>query len=176
MSKQFADRVSKILELPIDGVSAVAKLFEKDATIPFIARYRKEATGGLDEVQVEKIKNELDRFQELDKRKKTIVKVLKESGAYTDALQVSIDQIWISSELEDFYLPFKPKKTTKASVARAKGLEPLAKIIMAQNELNLNGKAQQFAQGISLEEALEGARHIIAEWISENKRARNLVR
>ncbi|MCI5058382.1 MAG: RNA-binding transcriptional accessory protein [Flavobacteriales bacterium] len=176
MNDIIIDKIAQILDLKFEAVQAVNKLFQKDATIPFIARYRKEATGGLDEVVIENIKKELDGFTELNKRKETVIKTLKEIGKYTDQLQLKIDNIWDSATLEDFYLPYKPKKSTKASVARSKGLEPLAKIIMAQNELNIEGRAQSFANGITVDDALEGARHIIAEWVSENRKARNHVR
>jgi uncharacterized protein len=148
------------------------------ATIPFISRYRKEATGGLDEVAVNEIKQQYERLCELTKRKETIIKSIDEQGKLTPELKTSIDNCWDATCLEDIYLPYKPKRHTRAEIARKKGLEPLAKILMLQNERDVYGRARQFVSGDvkDADNALQGARDIIAEWINENKTARLLIR
>ncbi len=153
-------------------------LLDEGATVPFISRYRKERTGSLDEVQIDAIKNEKDKMDELLKRKETILKTIQEQDLLTPELQKRITDCFDLIELEDIYLPYKPKRRTRASIAREKGLEPLAKLIMDQHISNVEFKAQSFVNDLveSVEDALAGARDIIAEWINENERARSIVR
>ncbi len=145
-------------------------LLNEDATIPFIARYRKELTGNLDEVEIEKISELLKSFSELDRRKKAIIKAIEDQDSLTDSLLSKIQNLDSMVELEDLYLPFKKKRRTKAESAREAGLEPLAKILMSQNGDNISQAASRFISKEVKSEAaaLEGAQFIIAEWISEN--------
>lgn len=154
------------------------KLLTDGATIPFISRYRKEMTGSMDEEQVAEVKLWYEKLQELDKRREAILKSIASQDKLTEELKKKILTCESLTELEDLYLPYKPKKRTRAGIAREKGLEPLAKIIMNQKELNIEGKAEEFLNDkiSSVEEALKGARDIIAEWISENQKARDSVR
>ena len=154
------------------------ELLDEGATIPFISRYRKEATGGLDEIAIGEIKQQYDKLCELTKRKETIVRSIEEQDKMTPELKKRIDDCWDSVELEDIYLPFKPKKQTKAEIARKKGLEPLAKILMAQNAQDVYGRADRFVNEDvqNADEALQGARDIIAEWVNENESARYAIR
>jgi uncharacterized protein len=154
------------------------KLFEEGATVPFIARYRKESTGSLDEVQIESIKLAKERMEELLKRKESILKTIQEQDLLTPDIQKRIDNCFDATELEDIYLPFKPKRRTRAAIAREKGLEPLAKLIMQQNERDIDHRALSFVNDAvnSTEDALSGARDIIAEWVNENEKARSVVR
>jgi len=154
------------------------QLLNEGATIPFIARYRKERTGSLDEVQIESVKEAKEKMEELLKRKETILKSIQEQNLLTPDLQKRINDCFDQTELEDIYLPYKPKRRTRASIAREKGLEPLAKIIMNQNEINIERKAYSFVSEsvVSVDDALAGARDIIVEWINENERARVIVR
>lgn len=174
----FFDRIARALKLPVHRVENTLKLLEGGATIPFISRYRKEATGGLDEVQIGDIKAQYDKLCELAKRKDTILSTLKEQNNLTPELQQRIDNCWESTELEDIYLPFKPKRKTRAEMARQKGLEPLAVLLMMQRENNLPAKVRSFVKGEvkDEEDALKGARDIIAEQVSEDEQARNLIR
>ncbi len=153
-------------------------LLKEDATIPFIARYRKEATGNLDEVEIEKISYLLKSYDELEKRKKSIIKSIEDQEALTDSLLAKIQKSDSMVELEDLYLPFKKKRRTKAEAAREAGLEPLAKIMMSQNGDNLEQVAKRFLskEVKSTADALVGAQHIIAEWISENPVVRQKLR
>lgn len=153
-------------------------LIDEGATVPFISRYRKERTGSLDEVQIDSIKTEKERMEELLKRKETILNTMLEQNTLTPELKKRIDDCFDSTELEDIYLPFKPKRRTRAMIAREKGLEPLAKILMKQLELNVEHRAQLFVndQVESVEDAISGARDIIAEWVNENEKARSIVR
>ncbi|MBI1305139.1 MAG: S1 RNA-binding domain-containing protein [Bacteroidetes bacterium] len=163
--------------IPLKSVSAVIKLLEEGATIPFIARYRKEATGALDEVEIEKIESERNRFLELAKRKEQVLNRLQELGIADVNLLSRIRNCTDSVELEDLYLPYKQKRKTRATAARELGLEPLAKIIMAQRQNDIIAQAHRFARkGLSADDALQGARDIIAEWVSESVAARNQVR
>lgn len=157
---------------------ASTKLLEEGATIPFIARYRKEATGSLDELQIAEIQKQLTRYNDLVKRKQTILETIREAGKLSDALEQQINSSWDSIELEDLYLPYKPKRQTRAEKARQRGLEGLAKILMTQRNEQPELSAQRFVKGEveSVEEALSGARDIIAEWISENPRTRDFAR
>lgn len=153
-------------------------LLDSGATIPFISRYRKEVTGGLDEIQIASVKEQYDKLNELAKRKETILKSIEEQEKLTPELKKRIEDCWISSELEDIYLPYKPKRQTRAEIARKKGLEGLAKLIMAQQNIDVEAKAQSFVKGDvkDTKEAISGACDIIAEWISEDEYARNAIR
>ncbi len=153
-------------------------LLHEGATIPFIARYRKEATGKLDEVQIDLIQSEYDKLEKLEKRKETILAAISEQGKLTNELKAAIEGTYDGTELEDLYLPYKQKRKTKADAARENGLEPLAKIIMAQREGHVESRAASFVRGKvkTVEEALQGARDIMAEWINENKKARVMIR
>ncbi len=153
-------------------------LLAEGATIPFVSRYRKEATGGLDEVQIADLKEQHDKLVELSKRKETILKSIEEQEKLTDELRERIDSCWNATELEDIYLPYKPKKRTRAEIAREKGLEPLAKILMSQKSDNVLNSAKPFIneQVETEEDALKGSRDIIAEWVNESETARNAIR
>lgn len=178
MTTSFNTLISKTLNIPAGQVERTVGLLGEGATIPFISRYRKEVTGGLDEVQIGNIKDQLDKLTELKKRKDTILSSIEEQGKLTPELKKRIEDSWDSTEIEDLYLPYKPKRVTKAEIARKKGLEPLAKIIMIQNEPNLAARVKSFIKGEvkNAAEALQGARDIIAEWVNENEGARNAVR
>ena len=167
--------IAKLLNVPLHGMSAVIALLDEGATVPFIARYRKEATGNLDEVQIRDIQEKLEYFRELEERRETVLKSIDEQGKLTPELKAKIDATLEKTELEDLYLPYKPKRKTKASMARDKGLQPLADYLWAQEDATpLVELAAQF--GIPPEEALEGARHIVAEMVSENAEFRKAVR
>ena len=178
MTNVFHTLISLFLQIPEGQVERTIGLLNEGATIPFISRYRKEVTGGLDEVQIGAIKDQLDKLTELSKRKETILATIEEQEKLTPELRKRIEESWDSTEIEDLYLPYKPKRVTKAEIARRKGLEPLAKIVMMQNENNLSARIKSFIKGEvkNAEEALQGARDIIAEWINENESARNTVR
>ena len=157
------------------------ELLDGGNTVPFIARYRKEVTGALDEVQVASVSDQLEKLNELAKRKETILKTIEEQGKLTSELKTRIEASWDSTELEDIYLPFKPKRKTRAEVARQKGLEPLATFLLMQNpSADVDKKAKEFVskeKGVaSVEEAIQGAQDIIAEKVSESEEARNIVR
>lgn len=170
--------IAAAMKLQEHRVENTLKLLQGGATIPFISRYRKEATGGMDEVQISEINDRYEKLCELAKRKETIISTIEEQGKMTAELRNRIDYCWDSTELEDIYLPFKPKRKTRAEAARQKGLEPLAIILMMQRENNLMAKAAQFVKGEvkDEEDALKGARDIIAEQVNEDERARNQVR
>ncbi len=159
-------------------ILSTLKLLEDGATIPFISRYRKEMTGSLDEAQVALIRDLNDKWKELEKRKETVLKSIEEQGLLTDELRDKIFSVSEINDLEDIYLPYKPKRKTKASVAKELGLEPLAKLIMAQNARDLESLVLRFLNENvkDIDQALQGARDIIAEWVSENIAARNKVR
>ena len=178
MDQKIIQLIAQQLGLQYTQVNNTIQLIDEGATVPFISRYRKERTGSLDEVQVEAVKDAKEKMEELLKRKETILKTIQEQEQLTPELQKRIDNCFDPTELEDIYLPYKPKRRTRAMIAREKGLEPLAKIIMKQYEHNLESRAQSFVNEKveSLEEALAGARDIIAEWINENERARGIVR
>ena len=165
-------------QLPQNSVENTVKLLNEDCTIPFISRYRKELTGNLDEVQIGEIVKFKEQFEALEKRKTTILKSLEEQGVLTAELQKKIEETTDLIALEDLYLPYKKKRKTKADTARENGLEPLAKIIMSQNASDISSIALKYIKGEvnSEEEALEGARHIIAEWINERIDIRNMLR
>ena len=176
--EQFSKMIAAAMKLQEHRVENTLKLLQGGATIPFISRYRKEATGGMDEVQISEINDRYEKLCELAKRKETIISTIEEQGKMTADLKNRIDNCWDSTELEDIYLPFKPKRKTRAEAARQKGLEPLAIILMMQRENNLMAKAAQFVKGEvkDEEDALKGARDIIAEQINEDERARNQIR
>ena len=178
MTNVFHTLIARFLQIPEGQVERTIGLLNEGATIPFISRYRKEVTGGLDEVQIGAIKDQLDKLTELSKRKETILATIEEQEKLTPELRKRIEESWDSTEIEDLYLPYKPKRVTKAEIARRKGLEPLAKIVMMQNENNLSARIKSFIKGEvkNAEEALQGTRDIIAEWINENESARNTVR
>lgn len=174
----FHKMISGFLGIPERQISSTLHLLGEGATIPFISRYRKEATGGLDEVQIEQIKEQHDKLCDIAKRKETILGTINEQGKLTAELEKRINDTWNPTELEDIYLPYKPKRKTRAEVARQKGLEPLATILMLQRENNLSTKAASFVKGDvkDVGDALKGARDIIAEQVNEDERARNAVR
>ena len=176
--EQFSQLIAAELKLPIHRIENTLKLLTGGATIPFISRYRKEATGGLDEVQISDIHTRYEKLCELAKRKETILSTIEEQGKLTDELRRRIADCWDSTELEDIYLPYKPKRKTRAEAARQKGLEPLAMLLMMQRENNLSARVRTFVKGEvkDEEEALKGARDIIAEQVNEDERARNLMR
>ena len=178
MMTSFATLISEALQLPEKQVLPTIELLESGATIPFISRYRKERTGGLNEVQVASIQDKLEKFTELKARKESILKAIEKKQKLTPELKERIDASWDVNEIEDLYLPFKNKQTKRSETARQRGLEPLAKMLAAQNAPSLPGSLSSFVKGDvkNKEEALKGARDIIAEWINENNRARNAVR
>lgn len=178
MQQRIVEIISQNLGIKTRQVENTITLLNEGATVPFISRYRKERTGSLDEVQVLAIKEQSEKFAELEKRKLTILKTIEEQEQLTPELKARIDDCYDGVELEDIYLPYKPKRRTKATMAREKGLEPLAKILMKQVERDPEFRATQFLNEnvASADDALSGARDIIAEWISENERARSIVR
>ena len=180
---EYFGLISQKIGLAVKQIAATVALLNENATIPFIARYRKEQTGSLDEVQIATIAEEYHRFMEIDDRKATILKTIDEQGKLTDELKARIDKSWDLTELEDIYLPYKPHRKTRADVAREKGYEPLAEAIFAQKREGdeamrrlgerLKAKGEEAKKA---EEALQGARDIMAEWISQDEQARNSVR
>lgn len=170
--------IAKQLQLAVKAVENTIALLDEGCTIPFISRYRKEKTGGLDEVQIGNISQLYDKMKELIKRKETIIKTINELGKMTKELQQRIDDCWDSTELEDIYLPYKPKRRTRAQVARELGLEPLATTILLQREQNPEQLAKRFVkEGVKdAEAAIKGAQDIIAETISEDEDTRNRLR
>lgn len=176
--EEFSQMIAAELKLPAHRIANTLKLLQGGATIPFISRYRKEATGGLDEVQIGDIQTRYEKLCELSKRKETVLSTIEEQGKLTPELKARISASWNATELEDIYLPFKPKRKTRAEAARAKGLEPLALLLMMQKENNLAAKVRNFVKGEvkDEEDALKGARDILAEQISEDERSRNLMR
>ena len=180
---EYFGLISQKIGIAAKQVAATVALLNENATIPFIARYRKEQTGSLDEVQIATIAEEYHRFMEIDDRKATILKTIDEQGKLTDELKARIDKSWDLTELEDIYLPYKPHRKTRADVAREQGYEPLAEAIFAQKREGdeamrrlgerLKAKGEEAKKA---EEALQGARDIMAEWISQDEQARNSVR
>lgn len=175
---KHVDIISKELGIASWQVANTAKLFDDSATVPFISRYRKEQTGSLDEVSVTAIRDRLLKLDELEKRKETVLSTIDEQGKLTDELKLRIENCYDPVELEDIYLPYKPKRRTRSTIAKEKGLEPLAEVMMKQQERDIEGYAQRFinADVPTIEDALAGARDIVAEWVSESERARNIVR
>ena len=175
--KIFTQLIASELHLSEHAVENTLKLLDEGCTIPFISRYRKERTGGLDEVQITAISDRKERLEEIAKRKDTIVKTITEQQKMTPELQKRIDDSWEMTTLEDIYLPYKPKRRTRAQVAREQGLEPLATMLMMQREANPQKAAQRFGRdGLAVADCLKGAQDIIAEQVSEDERSRNQVR
>ena len=174
----FHKMISGLSGISEKQISSTLHLLGEGATIPFISRYRKEATGGLDEVQIEQIKEQHDKLCDIAKRKETILGTITEQGKLTAELEKRINDTWNPTELEDIYLPYKPKRKTRAEAARQKGLELLATLLLLQRENNLSARAASFVKGEvkDVEDALKGARDIIAEQVNEDERARNAVR
>lgn len=183
MELKYSQQIAASLNLTLKQVNNIYDLHTEGSTIPFIARYRKEATGNLDEVVITNVIDQVKYFNELEKRKETVIKTIEEAGKMTPELKKRIEDCIVATELEDIYLPYKPKRKTKASVAIEKGLEPLAKLIFEQGAVDPKEEAAKFVTDPSLpsgvkdtEDALQGARDIIAEWIAENEQARNIIR
>lgn len=178
MELKYSQQIAGTLNLTLKQISSIYELHTEGSTIPFIARYRKEATGNLDEVVIGNVIDQIKYFNELEKRKETVLKTIEEAGKLTPELKKRIEDCINATELEDIYLPYKPKRKTKASVAIEKGLEPLATLLFQQGTQNPEEEATKFIteQVKDTAEALQGARDIMAEWIAENEQARNLVR
>ncbi len=178
MADKISTLISQELNLPLNQVANTVSLLRDDNSIPFISRYRKEATGGLDEQAIQSIEQTLKYYEELQKRKSTIIKTIEEQGKLTDELTTRIMNCYDANTLEDIYLPYKPKRRTRAQVAREQGLEPLAKIIMAQHGDDIEARAARFITDDvpNAEAAIKGAQDIIAEWVSENEAVRNSIR
>ncbi|MCC6514845.1 MAG: helix-hairpin-helix domain-containing protein, partial [Chitinophagales bacterium] len=176
--QELIDLVSKETLIDKKQVVATIQLLDEGASIPFIARYRKEKTDSLDEVEIGLIKNSIQKYRDIEKRKEAILKSIEDQGKLSDDLKEKITSCYDALILEDIYLPYKPKRKTKATVAKEKGLEPLATLIYKQQERNVIAKAETFItdEVKSVEEALQGARDIIAEWINEDMIVRSLVR
>jgi len=179
MSK-YINKIASELKLTVDQVENTIGLLKDGATVPFIARYRKEVTGSLDELEITRIRDRVEQLEELDKRRESILNSIKEQEKLTAELEKQILEAKTMSELEDLYMPYKPKRKTRATIAKAKGLEPLAKMIMSQKNDDVEGMANRFdnpeKEVSSIKDALAGARDIIAEWINENKYARSKIR
>ena len=182
LSPQILLHIAQILNIPMSGLVAVIELLDQGGTVPFIARYRKEATGNLDEVQIRNIEEKVAYFRDLEDRRATILSSIAEQGKLTDDLRAKVQATFDKSELEDLYLPYKPKRRTKATIAREKGLEALAQYLWAQQpgSETLEALVPKFIRpdlGVTTaDEALEGARHILAEWISEDAAVRKALR
>lgn len=178
MNDLFPHLIATSLGLTDKQVRQTLALLDDGATIPFISRYRKEATGGLDEVQIESIRDRYEKLKETERRKETILTTIEAQGKLTDALKQRIESTWDNTELEDLYLPYKPKRKTRAEMARQKGLTPLATLLMLQKDPAPDRQAKSYVKGDvkSVEEALKGACDIIAEQVSEDERSRQTVR
>ena len=180
MEKKFILQIANEVGVREFQVQNTVALLQEGATIPFIARYRKEMTGSLDELQIAMIRERYDKILELEKRREVILASVREQEKLTPELEKMILEAATMSELEDIYLPYRPKRRTRATIAREKGLEPLAKIIMAQYETQIQEKAKEFIDATknvnSIEDALSGARDIIAEWVNENQNSRQRIR
>jgi protein Tex len=178
MEQKYVQQIAGKLNLAVRQVESIETMQAEGATIPFMARYRKEATGNLDEVVIGNVVEEIAYFKELDKRKETVFKTIEEAGKLTSELKKRIEDCFSATELEDIYLPYKPKRKTRATQAIEKGLEPLAKILFEQTEVEIEAEASKYIKEDvkDSKEALQGARDIIAEWISEHEQARNKVR
>lgn len=175
---QYTKHIAKLLNLAEQQVDNVLTLLAEGCTIPFISRYRKERTGNMNEVQIAEIADLSEKLAELDKRKETILKTIREQEKLTPELEKRIRECFDATMLEDIYLPYKPKRRTRAQIARERGLEPLAQTILLQRERNPEAAAEAFVKGDvkDVEEALDGAKDIIAEMVAENEQARNTVR
>lgn len=178
MEKRYLEKIAELQAVTEKQVTNVFALHQEGATVPFMARYRKEATGNLDEVKIHEVVEKIKYFQELDKRKDTVLKTIEAAGKLSEELKLRIGNSFDATELEDIYLPFKPKRKTRATMAIEKGLEPLAKLIFEESETDIGAEALKFIsdQVPGPAEALQGARDIIAEWVSENEQARNAIR
>jgi len=180
MNPLHTKQIAAELSITQKQVLAVAQLLSEDATVPFIARYRKEVTGSLDEVVIAAIRDRISQLEELDKRRQAILNSLEERKLLTDELKGKIESAITLTELEDIYLPYRPKRRTKATVAKEKGLEPLGESIFSQENIDITAEAEKYIdaeKGVNtVEEALQGARDIIAEWVSENQEAREKMR
>lgn len=178
MEKRYILKIAELQNVSVKQVENVSQLHAEGATIPFMARYRKEATGNLDEVKINDIVEKIKYFGDLDKRKETVLKTIDAAGKLTPELRLRIENSFDATELEDIYLPFKPKRKTKATAAIEKGLEPLAKILFDQQVNDMEGEAGKFIndQVADNMQALQGARDIIAEWVAEHEQARSAVR
>ena len=178
MDIKYIQQISTDLSLNIKYVTNVMQLHAEGATIPFISRYRKEATGNMDEVEIMNVIDKIKYYDELEKRKETVIKTIEAAGKLTTELKQRIEQTISATELEDIYLPYKPKRKTKASVAIEKGLEPLAKLLFDQENIQVEHEATKYIteQVLTTAEALQGARDIIAEWIAESEQGRTLIR
>lgn len=178
MTQKQISIISHSLSISEKNITNTINLLNEGATVPFISRYRKEVTGSLDEVQIADIKDFYQKFVEADKRREAIIKSIEEQEKMTPELLQKLNNALYINELEDIYLPYKPKRKTKASIAIEKGLEPLAKIIFAQKDKNIGAIAEKYLNDkvASIDEALQGARDIMAEWINEDLQARNVIR
>jgi uncharacterized protein len=180
MNPFYMETIAAELAIRPEQVQAVTILLETQATIPFIARYRKEVTGSLDEVAVGAIRDRLEQLQELDARKEAVLKSLEQNGHLTDELKQSIAASRTLAEVEDIYLPYRPKRRTRAGIAKEKGLEPLALSIFAQTGMDPQSEALAYLDSekgvLSVEDALSGAQDIMAEMINENAEARSRMR
>lgn len=178
MNKQIISLIAQELSIREKQVENTITLLDEGCTVPFISRYRKEVTGTLDEVQVADVFHLYENYTALEKRKETILKTIDEQGKLTPELRSKIENCFDATALEDIYLPYKPKRRTKATIAKEKGLEPLAKILMSQNNNDVDSASERFLNDdvANSDEALQGARDIIAEWVSEDSRARDKVR
>jgi uncharacterized protein len=183
MSEQkYFEKIADLLNVPVKSVQNTIELLDEGATVPFISRYRKEMTGSMDEVEIANIRDNVTRLRELDKRRDAVLKSIKEQGKLTDELERKIMESETMTTLEDLYLPYKPKRRTRATIAKEKGLEPLATLIFAQEKADLDAEATKYLseekdkEVKSIEEALAGARDIIAEWISEDAPTREKMR
>lgn len=174
----FISLLTDSLQISAKQIINTIHLLEDGATIPFISRYRKEMTGELDEVQIGAVKDQYDKLLEIERRKDTILKTIEEQGKLTSEIKNRIDACWNTTELEDIYLPYKPKRRTRAEIARESGLEPLAKMIMKQNADDLDYLARPYVKDKvkTVDEALDGASDIIAEWVNESEKARHVIR
>ena len=178
MELKYLQKIAAALNISLKQVGSINDLHTGGSTIPFIARYRKEATGNLDEVVIGNVIEQVKYFTELDKRKETVIKTIEEAGKLTPELKQRIENCVVATELEDIYLPYKPKRKTKATVAIEKGLEPLATLLFTQSTVNIEEEAAKYITGQvkDIADALQGARDIMAEWMAENEQARNIIR
>ena len=178
VSEELIKQLTQSTSFSFHQVQNVVRLIDEGATIPFMSRYRKEATGGMDEVQLADLREQYDKLCELIKRKATVLKSIEEQEKLTPELRQRIEECWNANELEDIYLPYKPKRRTRAEIAREKGLEPLAKIIMKQQTVDIQNVVNRFitTDVMNASDALQGARDIIAEWVNESEAARNAIR
>ncbi|MDP6042783.1 MAG: Tex-like N-terminal domain-containing protein, partial [Candidatus Latescibacteria bacterium] len=180
MTESHLSTISEELNIQIHQTKAVADLLAEGATVPFIARYRKEVTDSLDEVAITAIRDRLDQLAELDKRRGAILKSLEENGHLNDDLQQKVETATTLTQLEDIYLPYRPKRRTRATMAKEQGLEPLAQMLFEQKDIDPEKEAETFINSEhevnTTEDALAGARDIIAEWINEDQTARERMR